>query len=480
MTPQMTLNSLVLPSIIQGGMGVGVSNWRLARAVSQTGQLGVVSGTALATVLARRLQTGDVGGHMRDALAAFPLPKMANRILERYFVPGGKTQLETFRNTPMPNLSMPQTAELTVVGNFVEVFLAKQGHGGIIGLNLLEKIQIPTLASLFGAMLAGVDYILMGAGIPRAIPRILDLFASGQPAELKINVQGAGGEDDFTDRFDPRDFGITGANAPRRPAFLGIVSSNALAKTLVKRTDGKVDGLVIEGPTAGGHNAPPRGPVRLSESGEPVFGQKDEVDIEQIRALDLPFWLAGSYGRPGKLSEARALGATGIQAGTAFAFCEESGLSPGIKTEALRQSLAGETRIFTDPQASPTGFPFKTLKAKGTLSEEAVYNARERICDLGYLRTPYRRDDGTLGFRCPGEPEAHFIRKGGEREATQGRKCVCNGLMAAIGLGQVRHEIEEPVLLTAGEDSSRIADFLSEGKTSYSAADVVSRLSAAG
>ena len=39
-------------------MGAGVSDWRLARAVSQTGQLGVVSGTALAAILARRLQIG--------------------------------------------------------------------------------------------------------------------------------------------------------------------------------------------------------------------------------------------------------------------------------------------------------------------------------------------------------------------------------------------------------------------------------------
>ena len=50
-----------LPVIIQGGMGAGVSSWRLARAVSSTGQLGVVSGTALDVILARRLQEGDPG-----------------------------------------------------------------------------------------------------------------------------------------------------------------------------------------------------------------------------------------------------------------------------------------------------------------------------------------------------------------------------------------------------------------------------------
>ena len=41
-----------LPTIIQGGMGAAVSDWRLANAVSSHGQLGVVSGTALDAILA--------------------------------------------------------------------------------------------------------------------------------------------------------------------------------------------------------------------------------------------------------------------------------------------------------------------------------------------------------------------------------------------------------------------------------------------
>ncbi|HID23494.1 MAG TPA: nitronate monooxygenase, partial [Planctomycetaceae bacterium] len=73
-----------LPVLIQGGMGIGVSGWRLARAVSEMGQLGVVSGTALDSVLIRRLQNGDVGGHVRRALEHFPYPKVAQKILDRY------------------------------------------------------------------------------------------------------------------------------------------------------------------------------------------------------------------------------------------------------------------------------------------------------------------------------------------------------------------------------------------------------------
>ena len=85
------------PKIIQGGMGAAVSNWRLANAVSRLGQLGVVSGTALDQILARRLQDGDHGGHIRRALDHFPFPAMAERIWQSYFIPGGKHLLRVTR-----------------------------------------------------------------------------------------------------------------------------------------------------------------------------------------------------------------------------------------------------------------------------------------------------------------------------------------------------------------------------------------------
>ena len=93
---------ITLPTIIQGGMGAGVSSWPLARAVSKAGQLGVVSGTGLDTILARRLQAGDPGGHLRRALERFPIPNVARRILDRYFVPGGKPPDTPFRSKPVP------------------------------------------------------------------------------------------------------------------------------------------------------------------------------------------------------------------------------------------------------------------------------------------------------------------------------------------------------------------------------------------
>ena len=466
------------PRIIQGGMGAGVSNWRLAKAVALAGQLGVVSGTALGSILARRLQTGDPGGHMRQAMEAFPIPGVAQKVLADYFIPGGKKPDAPFKLAPLPSLNpRPECVALTVLANFAEVHLAKAGHQGLIGINYLEKIQLPTLPSLFGAMLAGVDYVLMGAGIPRAIPGVLDKLAQGEQVQLKMDVVDAGPGEEFHSVFDPAMF--CGGTAPKlkRPAFIGIVASATLAMTLARKSTGRVDGLVVEGETAGGHNAPPRGAAQLNEAGEPIYGPRDVPDLAKIRELGLPFWLAGSYGQPGKLDEAMRLGASGIQVGTAFAFCEESGISPDLKHQVIQLSRARQAKVFTDPFASPTGFPFKVLQLSGTQSDAGAGEQRMRLCDLGFLRHAYRTPDGRLGYRCPAEPVEDYVRKGGLLAEAKGRLCVCNGLVATIGMAQPRgggtHELP---LITAGNYVANVADFLAPGRETYSAAEVVSRL----
>lgn len=466
------------PLIIQGGMGVAVSNWRLAKAVAQEGQLGVVSGTALENVMARRLQMGDLDGSTRRALEHFPEPSIVQRILGRYFIPGGKRKGEPFKNPPLYSLNPPpELVELTVAANFVEVFLAKEGHAGWVGINYLEKIQLPTLPSVYGALLAGVDYVLMGAGIPRAIPAVLDQLASHRAVTLKINVQGAAAGEDFHVSFSPWEILKNPPPPLKRPKFLAIVSSNVLGATLAKKSSGRVDGFVIEGPTAGGHNAPPRGPLQLNEMGEPLYGPKDKPDLAVFRELGLPFWLAGSYADPAKLQQALIEGAAGIQVGTFFAYCEESGLSPDVKRKVLQKVLQGRSEVFTDPLASPTGFPFKLVRLEGTLSEKEEYGKRPRVCDLGYLRNVYKRKDGSVGYRCPGEPAEVYLQKEGKPEDMEGRKCVCNGLMAGIGLEQVqKNGYREKPLVTSGDDLGRISLFRIGDKISYKAADVIGYL----
>jgi NAD(P)H-dependent flavin oxidoreductase YrpB (nitropropane dioxygenase family) len=323
----------------------------------------------------------------------------------------------------------------------------------------------------------------MGAGIPRSIPGVLDALARGEPVRLKIDIAGPLLGEEFFSEFDPRKFcagSVPVLSSLTRPFFLGIVASATLAMTLAKKASGPMDGFVVEGPLAGGHNAPPRGVLQLSTSGEPVYGERDVVDLEKIRDLGLPFWLAGACGQAGKLHEALRLGASGIQVGTAFAFCAESGIQPALKQRAIALSRAGRASVFTDPVASPTGFPFKVLQMSGTLSGAAEYSARERICDLGFLRQVYRRPDGTVGYRCAAEPVSDYLRKGGTLAETEGRKCLCNGLAANVGLGQQRPDgTEELALLTAGDEVANIAQFLPPGGDSYTAADVLQRLLAA-
>ena len=265
-----------LPEIIQGGMGVAISTWKLAKTVSMEECLGVVSGTGLGMILIGRLMEGDPDGHFRRALGHFPFQEPVQRILDRFYVPRGIPDNQPYKRSAMWTIKPPKALnELTVVANFVEIFLAKEGHDNPVGINLLEKVQMPNMTSLYGAMLAGVDFVIMGAGIPMQIPGILDRLVNHQAVSYRLDVSGASQDDDYRIHFDPEAI-FSGVfeklGTLKRPLFLPIVSSVVLAKALLKRATGKIDGFVVEAPTAGGHNAPPRGPLHLNAEGEPIYG----------------------------------------------------------------------------------------------------------------------------------------------------------------------------------------------------------------
>ncbi|GAB97195.1 putative 2-nitropropane dioxygenase [Kineosphaera limosa NBRC 100340] len=454
-------------------MGVAVSSWWMASSVARAGHLGVVSGTALDAVLARRLQDGDPQGHARRALAHFPCQEMAQRILDKYFKEGGRDGAP-YRPNPTLTVEPSKAAvELSVVGNFVEVWLAKEGHDGLIGINFLEKIQMGTPTAALGAILAGVDYVLMGAGIPREIPRLLRDLSAGRSGGITIDVAGA--TQHYTSTIDPT--AVMGEALPsdlKRPQFLAIVSLHSLAAYLYRDEDIRPDGFVVEGPPAGGHSAPPRGKMQLDDDGQPIYGLRDQPDLRKIADLGLPFWLAGAFSSPEKVAQALATGATGVQCGTIFALCTDSGLTEKVRGQLLDRLRRGVLSVRNDPLASPTGFPFKVAKLPGTMSQPEVYEARPRLCDLSYLRTPYERPNGTLGYRCASEPEDAYLKKGGHLEETIGRKCLCNGLMANIGIGQERKDgyVEAPAV-TLGQDLEGPIELLAQYPQGWSAAQAL-------
>lgn len=456
------------PQLIQGGMGVGVSDWKLARAVAIAGRelnkpvLGVISGTGLPIVMVNRIQAGEGEDTLR--ILQELNPEIAGEIVSRYVGPENVRRL-----APKPEVLVGNNqkikrfmTDLAIASAYTEVRLAKEGHNEPIGINILEKVQLMHLPTLFGAMLAGVDYVLIGAGIPNQIPKLLEDFADGQPASYSLDVLGS--REKLVMTLDPRSYLQEGQRL-KKPKFYPIVSHDILAKWLTSKVE--VDGIIIEGPIAGGHNAPPRG-KETDEHGKPIYGPRDAPDLQKIAELGIPFYLAG--GTAEQLERALELGAAGIQVGTAFALCNESGLREDLKRRLREGIVKRSLKVETDFRASPTGFPFQVVELEGTLSDSDVYGERERICSLGYLVQAVVAANGEIVFRCPAEPVTIFERKGGKIEDTEGRKCLCNGLVSNIFTRQ------EPGIITLGKDLRPVAALAGRSEEpdySYSAEKVV-------
>lgn len=460
-----------LPVIIQGGMGIAVSNWELAKTVSMQGQLGVVSGTSIDNVLVRRLQNGDKEGIYRRAMTHFPNQEIVNNVMKKYFIEGGKGPTDPYIMVPKITLEQKRDAqEILILSNFVEVWLAKEGHDGLVGINFLHKLQMTTAASVFGAMLAGVDYIIMGAGIPRELPKLVRQLAKLEPGSVPVDVIGG---PQVNTTVVPTDF-VSADTKIKRPKFLAIISVDVLGTYLARDEETRPDGFIIEHNSAGGHNAPPRGKIELDANGEPIYGPKDIADLEKIKKLDLPFWLAGTYGHPDKVKSAIVLGAAGVQVGTLFALSKHSGFSKETRDTLIGKLKDGTFEIKTDIKASPTGFPIKIAKIEGHTSTPEGFAARPKLCDLGYLRDPVLAESGRIIYRCASEPEDKFLKKGGNEADIEGRKCLCNGLMANIGLAQVRRDgyVEAPIV-TLGSDVEGAKELLKTHPTGYGADDAV-------
>lgn len=478
-----------LPSILQGTTGLVLSTWPLARAVAQAGQLGVVSGDVLPVLLARRLQLGDFDGHSRRALERFPFPGAARRVWETFFEPGGKPPQEPFQLVRQPTLDQgPALIELTLLANFTEVWLAKEGHAGPVGVHYHDRVQLPLLPALYGALLAGVDYVLVSGRRAHRVPAALDRLIQHEPADLALDIADNEGASGLTCGFDPALFGAGPPPALRRPRFLAIVSSPEHAATVLLRANSHVDGFVLEG-------KPPAGADRVaSDEPRPVTSpQRDNgpcpddrfternrggrVAAERMRSLGVPYWLGGMSATPGAVAQAQALGAVGLQVTIPFLFCLESALEAGLKARVLELSRTQADALTGVELPSPLGAPLHVLSLDGTAADPQALAHRARLCDVGYYRQMYRKTDGSVGYRCPGEPHAFYLEKGGTADAASRQPCLCNSLLAGVGLGQIRSGGElEKALIPAGEEVRTLAEFLPPGSAGFTARDAIDRL----
>jgi len=464
-------NSPENPALTVAGMGVNISNYELCKAGAIAGEklgisvLPIVSGTALPAIMVDRLQSGDIDAIR--ALREFDLVsnvKVSDRIISK-FSPKAKGEKRLL--TPKPEVfvmgseeKQVEMNELAIASAFSEIALAKERHSSPVGINLLEKIQLMHLPTLLGAMMAGVDYVAVGAGIPIQIPQVLRDFADGKTASYRVDIAGIGQKHVIS--LDPKKF--IGDRKLNIPKFFPIISSTVLAKVLCRASG--VDGFIIEGPLAGGHNAPARSKELDAKTGEPVYGEKDKPDLSAIKALGKPFYLAGAYADG--LKKAKELGAEGVQVGTLFALSKESGMRKDLAEKARKKIALGNLEVKCDPNVSPSGYPFMVTNLEGTLSQKGDYDQRERYCKYGYLVEVYKKEDDKLDFRCPAELVENYVRKGGKIEDTKGKVCLCEALIAAAG-----HSDAQPII-TLGKIVEPVKKLM-EGKKDgiYSAEEVV-------
>jgi NAD(P)H-dependent flavin oxidoreductase YrpB (nitropropane dioxygenase family) len=446
--------------LIQGGMGAGVSGNKLAGEVARNNATGIVSVTFSGGLLARMLQDGN--RDVLEAVKSYPMPEIADEIIDRYYIEDGRHD-NPYRSVPMFGYK-PDTmaADLAVVGAYSLVWQARKlaQQKGHVGINLLTKIQEPTIHTIYGAMQAGTELVTMGAGIPAKIPKDIGMLATGQSVSFPINVDGAK-PGEYSVDFDPSRYDASGSELVV-PRFIAIITNDILATKLMKE-EVPPDGFIVEDPNAGGHNAPPRKKNNFDEKGQPVYSDRDYANLDKLKLLDIPFWLAGGYGNPEGLQKAKSLGAVGIQAGSIFAVTDESNLDPIIKQSVIGKVRSGkDVRVITDFLASPTGFPFKVLEHPDTLSDPVIYGERKRVCDIGFLRQAIEVDyvDPKTGipgkrvvYRCPAESVEDFVKKGGDKDDTYRRVCLCNALLSAIGQGQRRKDgYVEPPIITLGDN----------------------------
>ncbi len=135
--PAMNLGKCIVPvPIIQGGMGIGLSNYTLAGAVAREGGLGVLSSAALDRIVSKR---HDKKFKPRDAAA------QDVRDAREFSKIGLKSDSGSLSTSNKP---------------------------GMIGMNIMVAVINQYEDSVLGSMDGGVDVIISGAGLPMALPEI--------------------------------------------------------------------------------------------------------------------------------------------------------------------------------------------------------------------------------------------------------------------------------------------------------------------
>jgi len=329
--------------IIQGGMGVGVSLHPLASAVALEGGMGIVSSACLDRLVSKR-----TGKKFNTYQAAFE-----------------------------------------------EVSLSKAA-GGFAGINIMGALVHDFNDSVRGALDAGADAIISGAGLPLTLPAI-------QP--------------------------------PGDTALIPIVSSTRALDIICKKWEKlgyRPDAVVLEGPLAGGHLGFKMDQIELeSNTLERLLPPVKEL---AIKYGDFPVIVAGGIYTHEDIIKFMKMGADGVQMGTRFLATEESSATSAYKNAVINAG-ADDIIVAHDP-GSPCGLPFRVIK-QSPMYVSALKRLRLPKCDKGYVLL--KDSDGNFTV-CPA------------KESNEHHFCICNGLLSSAGYNPDK---EEP-LYTVGTNAARV------------------------
>jgi nitronate monooxygenase len=338
------LQGRTLLPLVQGGMGVGVSAHRLAGAVAAQGGVGTLSSV-------------DLRRHHADLMDR-----------TRGLAPGDAARRAI------------DAANLEALDREVAAARQLSAGRGLLALNVMRAVSAYS-ASVQRALAAGIDAIVVGAGLPLDLPDL----AQDHP----------------------------------RTALIPILSDARGVQLLVRKWERRKripDAIVIEHPRlAGGH----LGAARVADLQDPRFDFENV--LPQARAFlrsagiedRVPLIAAGGIGSCEDIARVQALGAAAAQLGTAFAVTTEGDAHPEFK-RVLAQARPEDLVTFT----SVAGLP---ARAVATPWLRAYLAAEPRLQAVAHAKSHC-----TKSFDC--------LQQCGLRDGLKGwgQFCIDNQLAAAL------------------------------------------------
>jgi len=338
------LAGCTLLPLVQGGMGVGVSAHRLAGAVAAEGGVGTISSVDLRRHhpdLMERTSGLDPGEAAKQAIDEANLEAISREIAAARDIAGGR---------------------------------------GLLAINVMRAVSAYA-ASVKRALEAGIDAVVVGAGLPLDLPDL----AQDHP----------------------------------RAALIPILSDARGVQLIVKKWERKKrlpDAIVIEHPRlAGGH----LGAARIADLHDPRFEFENVIpqSLAFLRSAgierEIPLIAAGGIRSCEDIARVQALGAAAVQLGTPFAVTIEGDAHPEFK-RVLAEAHDDEMVEFT----SVAGLPARAVATPWLRSYLRIEDKLQAVA--------HPKARCTKSFDC--------LAQCGLRDGTPGwgQFCIDNQLAAAL------------------------------------------------